>query len=487
MRKFSCRLKALFNPFIQVNTICWSEDGHHILSGSDDRMLSITDPFGGSNHDAVTFRSYHEGIIFCAKFLPKTNSTQAVSCGARGIAILHDLNHLEMPVKVYQLCQPSCSVKQLAVFPNSPSLFLACCPDRVIRLMDTRLKSSNRDKDGVVLINGFDFANAIDVSTKRQHLVAVGTVGPLVALVDLRNVSGCSSSSGSSSVDTVCSIIGNRSKSGGFVQVTSVQFAPFGDELLSSFSRGDIYLLDSIRTTSASDGFSLSAEQLQTPYIHFRLPGDWSDTGPHSDPSVYSTNADGNGGTQGQISMLSETINRVIATRTNRVVPRLMELLRVTSESHPFALISEPGPTASLVDHVKIEDGGLNFPALCQKNPNLPQPVVINRYTGHRNCRTKCKEANFWGGKYVISGSDCGRIFVWNKLTGDIVAVHEGDQHVVNCVQPHPFMPILASSGIDHNVKVWAPVGEDVSLREMNIEDVCSNLYALPKGPIFRL
>ncbi|KFD55741.1 hypothetical protein M514_03489 [Trichuris suis] len=457
-----------------VNTICWSEDGHHILSGSDDRMLSITDPFGANPQDTITFRSYHEGIIFCAKFLPKTNSTRAVSCGAKGIAILHDLNHLEMPVKVYQLCQSSCAVKRLAVFPDNPSLFLACCPDRVVRLMDTRLKSSNRDKDGVVLISGFDFANAIDVSTKRPHLVAIGAVGPLVALIDLRNVSACCSSCGSSSVGTICSIMGNGSKSGGFVQVTSVQFAPFGDELLSSFSRGDIYLLDSVRTTSETNGFSLSAEQMQTPYIHFRHPGDWSDTGPQSDPSVYYSNADGNE-PQGQISILNETINRVIATRTNRVVPRLVELLRITSESHPLGMLSEPGPTASLVDRVKIEDGGLNFQTLCQRNPNLPHPVVINSYTGHRNCRTKCKEANFWGRKYVISGSDCGRVFVWNKLTGSIVAVHEGDQHVVNCVQPHPFMPILATSGIDHNVKIWAPVGKDVPLREMNIENIVTN------------
>ena len=37
-----------------------------------------------------------------------------------------------------------------------------------------------------------------------------------------------------------------------------------------------------------------------------------------------------------------------------------------------------------------------------------------------------------------MSGSDCGRIFVWNKWTGEIVNALVGDSHVVNCVQPHP-------------------------------------------------
>ena len=39
----------------------------------------------------------------------------------------------------------------------------------------------------------------------------------------------------------------------------------------------------------------------------------------------------------------------------------------------------------------------------------------------------------------MMSGSDCGRVFVWDKWTGDVVNMLVGDSHVVNCVQPHPF------------------------------------------------
>ena len=55
------------------------------------------------------------------------------------------------------------------------------------------------------------------------------------------------------------------------------------------------------------------------------------------------------------------------------------------------------------------------------------------------------KEANFWGEEYVLSGSDCGRIFIWDKYSAELVMILQGDKHVVNCVQPHPFDPSMSS------------------------------------------
>lgn len=53
----------------------------------------------------------------------------------------------------------------------------------------------------------------------------------------------------------------------------------------------------------------------------------------------------------------------------------------------------------------------------------------------------KIKEANFWGNEFILSGSDCGRIFIWSRHSAELVMLLEGDRHVVNCVQPHPFDP----------------------------------------------
>lgn len=71
------------------------------------------------------------------------------------------------------------------------------------------------------------------------------------------------------------------------------------------------------------------------------------------------------------------------------------------------------------------------------------------------------KEAVFWGNDFIMSGSDCGHVFVWDRQTCEIVMLLLADSHVVNCIKPHPTLPLLATSGIDHNVKLWSPRAED--------------------------
>ena len=104
-----------------------------------------------------------------------------------------------------------------------------------------------------------------------------------------------------------------------------------------------------------------------------------------------------------------------------------------------------------------------------------------------------------------MSGSDCGHVFVWDRATGKLVMLLEGDKHVVNCVQPHPFDPsvyiqflvihlltviiyflvynimifssclVLATSGIDYDVKIWTPSAPDCMFNSVRAEEVCLN------------
>jgi len=87
-------------------------------------------------------------------------------------------------------------------------------------------------------------------------------------------------------------------------------------------------------------------------------------------------------------------------------------------------------------------------------------PFAKQKFVGHRNARTMIKEASFWGNNHVMSGSDCGHVFVWDRHTGELVMLLEADKHVVNCLQPHPHMPLLATSGIDYDFKLWGPMAE---------------------------
>lgn len=38
-----------------------------------------------------------------------------------------------------------------------------------------------------------------------------------------------------------------------------------------------------------------------------------------------------------------------------------------------------------------------------------------------------------------------------------IRGVYRADKAIVNCVQPHPTLPLIASSGIDHEISLWSP------------------------------
>lgn len=81
------------------------------------------------------------------------------------------------------------------------------------------------------------------------------------------------------------------------------------------------------------------------------------------------------------------------------------------------------------------------------------------RYKGHRNNAT-VKGVNFYGprSEFVMSGSNCGHIFIWEKSSSQIVQLLEADERgTINCIDPHPYLPVLASSGLDHDVKIWLP------------------------------
>lgn len=95
-------------------------------------------------------------------------------------------------------------------------------------------------------------------------------------------------------------------------------------------------------------------------------------------------------------------------------------------------------------------------------------------YTGHCNVKT-VKDVNYFGlqDEYVVSGSDSGHVFVWDRKTAQLVNILEGDGEVVNVVQGqsntliygytvltnlgHPYEPTMAVSGIDHTIKIFSP------------------------------
>jgi WD and tetratricopeptide repeats protein 1 len=100
---------------------------------------------------------------------------------------------------------------------------------------------------------------------------------------------------------------------------------------------------------------------------------------------------------------------------------------------------------------------------------------ALRRVWGHRNVRT-VKEVNFFGpnSEFIVSGSDCGRVFMWRKSDGRIVQVlNDADEDVVNVVQGSPDNCRLATSGIENDIKLWTPISAE---RTLQVDDVLADV-----------
>ena len=96
------------------------------------------------------------------------------------------------------------------------------------------------------------------------------------------------------------------------------------------------------------------------------------------------------------------------------------------------------------------------------------------KYKGHRNKAT-VKGVSFYGpgSEFVVSGSDGGHIFLWEKSSCQVVQLLEGADRAgtVHCLEPHPFLPVMATSGVDHDAKIWAPTAKDAT-QLLGLKDV---------------
>jgi hypothetical protein len=97
-----------------------------------------------------------------------------------------------------------------------------------------------------------------------------------------------------------------------------------------------------------------------------------------------------------------------------------------------------------------------------------PSTGYYRKYSGHRNNNT-VKQVVFMGGRsdFVISGSDCGHLFIWDTHTAEVVQMLKADEvGAINCLAPHPTLPLLATSGLENDAKVWYPSGEHKPIAE---------------------
>lgn len=434
-----------------VNTIHWSDDGKFILSGSDDSTLQIYSY--GTYRQAHRLLTGHQGIIFSARFFPRTGNSKVVSGENHGMVRVTDVEYPTLSAPF--LCNRG-AVYQ--VIPISPDVFYTCGYGRTVREYDLRVDSACECTRGMchkgILIKGKNqsiTSLAFNPLKDYEFCTAIGTT---VRIYDTRKLkrrhgllAGEQKTASLAEYD-----ITNKGEPKAVSRITNMTYNSDGTEVLVS-SRTKVILLaaeslDPVATLldnvsdenlPSTSGFGASVDGTHKPVSkRLRICGDWSDTGPNARP--MSQTAGSRSHSQGFICQFNDRVN-------NWLNQRFSGISEMQNEDEEDS--SEHDTDSESEDEMEYRTRGVERSTL--------RLVPVSSFKGHRNTRTMIKQANFWGSSFILSGSDCGRIFVWDRKTLEPVVLLVGDRRVVNCVQPHPFDPVLATSGIDHNIKIWSP------------------------------
>lgn len=134
--------------------------------------------------------------------------------------------------------------------------------------------------------------------------------------------------------------------------------------------------------------------------------------------------------------------------------------------------VSEQHPAASTEAPVSAEvDSG----ASVASNTWSSHEAMFYRF--HQNAAT-IKGITYMGpeGEWIVSGCDSGNVVFYRSSDGSVRHVTRGDRRgAVNCLSPHPMhLPILLTSGLEHDAKVWRAGGN--STDPTDIRAWCSRM-----------
>ena len=93
--------------------------------------------------------------------------------------------------------------------------------------------------------------------------------------------------------------------------------------------------------------------------------------------------------------------------------------------------------------------------------PDRGLPAWLMSYKGHSVFSTLIhahfSPSHTTGGRFIVTGSEDGNIYVYDVLSGAVVSVIHGHSGVVRDVAWHPYRPVLYSASWDGTVGVSEP------------------------------
>ncbi|KAF9354793.1 WD repeat-containing protein 83 [Mortierella sp. AD094] len=80
---------------------------------------------------------------------------------------------------------------------------------------------------------------------------------------------------------------------------------------------------------------------------------------------------------------------------------------------------------------------------------------LLNAYKGHKNSQYKIRSCLSNSDAHVISGSEDGKIYIWDLMEGKVVHEIEAHSKIVSSIAYHPTEERMCSASVDGSVKTW--------------------------------
>ncbi|KAK9791353.1 hypothetical protein WJX73_006119 [Symbiochloris irregularis] len=125
---------------------------------------------------------------------------------------------------------------------------------------------------------------------------------------------------------------------------------------------------------------------------------------------------------------------------------------RAAASAGPARDGSEPGSSllGAIIDGAMGEDEG--------GEEGHADGGFIHSFSGHRNSGAARRVAVMGHhGELVVSSSDEGNVFIWERATGKLLNLLKADATSALCAAPHPTLPCLATAGVGATVRLWEP------------------------------
>ncbi|KAI0335470.1 WD40 repeat-like protein [Cubamyces sp. BRFM 1775] len=438
-----------------VNALSWSRTGSVLISSGDDTTVRLWRLDSENTEQDYAFvcdtviHTGHRANIFNAQMLPHSSRIATVAGDSQIRVFDHEKapGHPEIAAIRILKCHNG-RVKRI-VTEDSPDLFLTVAEDGSVRQHDLRVPHTcSSDSCPAPLVQLNHELSTLSLSPLTPYQFVVAGSSPYGYLFDRRHAGRhyreeWGQPPDSDEVTTCVRRFGRLTRGDherrGLEHITGSRMASSnGHEVLLSYSSDSVYLYstkDDPQPTSMAS--AESAILRPNSRQGSRQPQGTSD----SDTGVVDED-----------DLMDQDIDRIRAESTPSP-PRTHRPV-VDDGSRD----DDPDTREDADEEEEDESSELNEGHSDEQYSKLPTIMPRSRYRGACNVET-VKDVNFLGptDEFVVSGSDDGNWFMWEKDTGRLHDILEGDGTVVNVIEGHPYLPLVAVSGIDTTVKLFAP------------------------------